>query len=218
MENRENKIISDKINSLDYLPEGYNPNLEAKWALLQSKEQKVKPMFFFQKNTWMKIAACLLILLISGIAWMNRTLQPKSEVATSTFQPHIELKEKVGSKTEKIANNTFNLPNNKKSSGKKVKIVVPIKEQLPAEEEQIAIIPQIIDSTKSLSAENNTSITIAKTKKSRYVQVDFEDAVAQPTNKNTFAQGFQFRLGLKSSTITEQNSINNSSIKLKRNF
>ena len=73
MENLENKLIADKINSLDTLPDGYVPNLEAKWALLQSKEKNEKISFLWGRKTWMKIAACLLILLLSGIVWISKT-------------------------------------------------------------------------------------------------------------------------------------------------
>ncbi|MBK7570336.1 MAG: hypothetical protein IPI10_01465 [Bacteroidetes bacterium] len=50
MENKENKLIADKINSLDKLPQGYNPNLDAKWALLQSEEKEQPVLTLFLKQ------------------------------------------------------------------------------------------------------------------------------------------------------------------------
>ncbi len=220
MENRENKIIADKINSLDSLPEGYNPNLDAKWAMLQSDEKKEKAVLLWNNRTWMKIAACFLILLLSGIIWINKTTQPKSEIANTSpsIKPTIEHSEKIVSHSEINASSNSIMQEVKKENRNKARISIPVHEESVRQEEQVAIIPVTIDSSISTVIENNSTIAITKAKKSRYVQMDFEDAIIQPATKTTFAQGFQFRLGLKSSGSIEQNSNDNSSIKLKRNF
>ncbi|MBK7572898.1 MAG: hypothetical protein IPI10_15250 [Bacteroidetes bacterium] len=224
MENLENKLIADKINSLDTLPDGYVPNLEAKWALLQSKEKNEKISFLWGRKTWMKIAACLLILLLSGIVWISKTSQPKSEIANSTSpsKPSLPKVEKVVNSSEKFATITSENKSIDKSKNKSRSTIVtnevPVKEVLHTDKEEIVLNPPTIDTIITLQEVNLASVENSKLKKARYTQLDFEDAILQPATKTTFAQSFQFRLGLKSSNYSEQNSNENSVLKLKRNF
>lgn len=172
----------------------------------------------------MKIAACFLILLLSGIVWINKTSQPKSEIANSTSprKPSFHKEEKVITSSEKFASTTTENKSLDKSINKSrstfVNNEVPVKEVLHTDKEEIVSNPSTIDTTITLPEDNLASVENSKLKKARYTQLDFEDAIVQPTIKTTFAQSFQFRLGLKSSNYSEQNSNENSVLKLKRNF
>ena len=66
MEMRSDKIIQDKINSVNDLPEGYSPNLNSKWELLQAglkPEQNKKPVLYYVQRA---SAVAAMLLLIGG--------------------------------------------------------------------------------------------------------------------------------------------------------
>lgn len=222
MENKENKLIADKINSLDYLPEGYEPNLDAKWALLQSEEKKPEVIFLFERKTWTKVAALLIILFLSTAIWLIKfrnsaneftTVQPTSAPSSIAQSEHNSLQPIVEQKS--VENNSIrNIPSTKKPE-KKI-ISVPLKENSVAEI-QLPSLENMIDVT--LPTEEAV-IAKSEIKKSghRYVQMDFNDEIKPNNEKNTYAQGIQFRLMIKNSNPANQKSDDNTSFKLKHNF
>jgi hypothetical protein len=221
MENRENKTIADKINSLDKLPEGYHPNLDAKWALLQSKENRPKVIALFNRKNLSKIAAILLILLISTAIWINSQKSPVNnftvvepkEIPSGTINTdHQNLSATVIQKPDnkkQARNKSASAFSNKKDNSVSVQEISSEK-QLPAQEQAIELIPTV--------EEPEIAVTETKKSRERYVQMDFDDAIKSDSDKNTFAQGFQFRLGLKNQTPANKNSDGNTNFKLKRNF
>ncbi|MBL0031255.1 MAG: hypothetical protein IPP27_03380 [Bacteroidetes bacterium] len=220
MENKENKLIADKINSLDKLPQGYNPNLDAKWALLQSEEKEQPVLTLFLKQNWRKIAAVILILFLSSALWISKFSSSTNEISTQPIHEiaipapvHQNLP--LAESQKPIEKQIVEIKNLQKRPGKKINSKVrqeeiSIEKQIPVQDKNIEI--QLPVEEKALATSE------IKRSKQRYVQMDFDDAVVKDSNKNTFAQGFQFRLGIKNLQPTNQNSDNNTNFKLKRNF
>jgi hypothetical protein len=78
MEMRSDKIIHDKINSVNDLPEGYSPNLNSKWELLQaglkSEQNKKSVMYYIQRTS--VVAAMLLLIGGSGLLIIKKLTKP----------------------------------------------------------------------------------------------------------------------------------------------
>ena len=64
MKNQADKLISEKLSSLDSLPDGYSPNLDSKWSIIQQSAKKKSVIPF---KVWIGIAACLLIAFFSTV-------------------------------------------------------------------------------------------------------------------------------------------------------
>lgn len=221
MENLENKIIAEKINSLDYLPEGYQPNLDAKWELLQNDKKNRKVFFLYERKNRLLIAACVIFLLLCGIVLMNLNNNEKLNSSTVATTPVTGNKSPIENTSPKITSNVP-LANStatpKKLQHKKISPVKSFQNPTTPNIEQVALVIHEADTSKEIVKNNTEPIAITKTKKQRYVQMDFEGEV-QPANSNpTFAQGFQFRISLKNSGLGNESSDENSAFKLKRNF
>lgn len=80
METTQDKLIREKLNSLDTLPEGYAPSLDSKWELLIAgqPEPKKQPQYF-----WYAAAASLLLLLGFGFLFLE-TSKPAAEIVAKT--------------------------------------------------------------------------------------------------------------------------------------
>ena len=78
MENWENKLIADKLNSLEELPEGYSPNMASKWEIIQSGLQ--------QKRKRVHVAwwIAFVLALLTGLAiWIDAfEKQPADQALT----------------------------------------------------------------------------------------------------------------------------------------
>ncbi|MFZ7143784.1 MAG: hypothetical protein ACO1G6_00455 [Bacteroidota bacterium] len=225
MENRENKLIADKINSLENLPEGYNPNLEAKWALLQSEEKESKGIIYFFSKNRLKIAAIFLIAFLSTVFMVIKLKNTSTEFSdvSPVVSPSIESKT-FDQKTALPRMSTLQKPTEKRTTGttfhtkpveKKNNPDVVLDNSLP--EEQISFQENVRAEILPLE-ETVLAKTENKKSRQRYIQMDFDDEINSGNDKNTFAQGFQFRLGIKNMNPINRNSDNNTNLTLKRNF
>lgn len=221
MENLENKIIAEKINALDYLPEGYQPNLDAKWELLQNDRKNKKVFFLYERKNRLLIAACIIFLLLCGIVLMNLNSNEKLKSSTATISPITGNKSPIENTTPKITSNVP-LANSsaatKKLQHKKISPAKSLQNPTTPNTEQVALVILEADTTKKIMNENTEPIVVTKTKKQRYVQMDFDGEVQPANSAPTFAQGFQFRISLKNSGLQDESRDENSNFKLKRNF
>lgn len=81
MEAWENKLIADKLNSLQDLPEGYAPNIASKWEIIQSGLQSNRRRI--HAGWW--IAFCFI--LITGLMiWIFSEKEPTHQVTNITEQ------------------------------------------------------------------------------------------------------------------------------------
>ncbi len=94
-QDNSDKLLRDKINSIDSLPEGYTPSLDSKWELLMAgmqpaepkivaiTEQKEKKRFFYLYAA----AACFLVLFTFGWLFMREAKVTGNQVAVVTEKP-----------------------------------------------------------------------------------------------------------------------------------
>ncbi|MFC5271360.1 hypothetical protein ACFPIB_12110 [Adhaeribacter terreus] len=197
----QDKLIREKLNSLDSLPEGYAPSLDSKWELLRTgKPEKQKTPLYF----WFAAAASLLLLLGFGfVFWQTekpetvKTLARK-ETSTEKFSPEIPVQEVIqpASKPENplIAKTGTAQKNDRVKRPKTVASAQ--KTAIPAKDSVLAIpVPTQIQEEKApvLLAENSKATA---RKKNRYVELDF-DAPETPQRLPQPVQTAQLQLKIK---------------------
>jgi hypothetical protein len=142
MEAWENKIIADKMHSLQDLPEDYQPNLDAKWSILEAglPASKRKTGFLFRYA-----AAAILLLGSFGLLWKFYPAKkvPGQEVVTRSVP--------VAIKSEKPAVAITIQPVRKSPAG--IKKIKPDSHQQPA----FSQIKQRHESTKFIQPGNDES-------------------------------------------------------------
>jgi hypothetical protein len=221
MEKKENKRIADKINSLDSLPKGYEPNLDAKWDLLQAAvEKKEKPFLLLTKNRWLQVAACLILCLVGSILWINKPGPKNADGmhAIKIIKPEVSevtipsVKENSLKKSTEDIIPTVAWPKKKRTIRR---AALPVTSQTLA-----GIIPD--SSLKSNDQINDVMPQVlaveVKNKRQRYMQMDFDENVVKPPEKNTVAQTFHFRLGFRNTNSSSGTFQDNVPVKLKQNF
>jgi len=196
MEMRSDKIIQDKINSVNDLPEGYSPNLNSKWELLQAglkPEQNKKPVFYYIQRA-SAVAAMLLVIGGSGLLIIKKPTKPSvSNIITNTnsyvtVAPKVEIVNTI--EEQKTT------PSTSKTT-KKVMANVPIK--LVVNNQNISI----DSSTQKVEAVTqpivNTTINEQVASTERFTEVDFTSPIitpSTPTDVLVKAQKFKFKLGV----------------------
>ena len=91
MDNREHKIIADKLNGLQELPAGYSPNLASKWEIISQSLSKKD-----RGNAVKKWRLGLLLLLLLGIAtWRFYPAKEMSPASNSTVVKEVSGTNKV---------------------------------------------------------------------------------------------------------------------------
>ncbi len=196
MEMRSNKIIQDKINSVNDLPEGYSPNLNSKWELLQAglkpKQNKKPVMYYIQRAS--AVAAMLLLIGGSGLIIIKRpaklatsTIQPTNN-SVVIVQPNVEeanpiAEKKVIASPPKITKN--------------VMVNTPI--QLANNDKNISVDSSIQKVEVPGKPIINTVINEQVAATERFTEVDFTTPIlipSAPTDAVVKAQKFKFKLGV----------------------
>lgn len=224
MKSSENKLIADKLESLDCLPEGYHPDMDSKWALLEETMNERESAGFRVNKIWMNVAACLLILVAS--IWLLIYMQ--RPITITVNQQHSP------SKTKVIQNTPSPDFAEKAKHARAVKYhpkdPVQNEKHVPQSGNEIVFVPEVLPLSKdSVIHEPEKIIQLVltekipvKPKKQRYVQVDFDDplnTVYIPVNKSNFAQPFRIKLGIGNPSEKSDNySENTATIKLRQNF
>jgi hypothetical protein len=215
MNKPENKIIADKLDSLDTLPEGYQPNINSKWALLEESMNEQRAAGSRMNRRWMNVAASFLFFLGTISLWMYM-----ERVITITWVPDIVQPDPVsevklnstGSPTDSFHPSKKPVMHPRKEIKKETEPVIEETVSVPVESSGSAIQIQPIASLPSKATH----------KKQRYVQIDFDDSTTAsdpPTKQNLFAQSFRFKLGLKKFLNHAENyPADGSALKLKQNF
>ncbi|MEO8150250.1 MAG: hypothetical protein ABI723_21630 [Bacteroidia bacterium] len=224
MDKQTDKQIADKINSLDTLPQGYAPDLESKWELLQLADKKEKPaVILFLTNRWLAAAACLLLFCTAGLWWlMQPVIKTTSPIAIKKTE-HV----KNISSTHKVTvtENPIKIFPAIKSAKHKDKSIIEKQPGLIHDENLIAtaITPPLgpgltIVKEEILHQEPVADEPESKAKKQRYVQMDFDDNIIQPGERNISAQSVRFRFSFGNAHRNNQSFENESTLKLKQNF
>jgi len=179
MNDSESEIIASKLAELNVLPNDYQPNLDSKWALLEAtldvKDNEKKRGVF-----WMRSAAALLLFGLFGF-WMLSPYQVKTTVQNNTFSREALLPNKIqlteGFQVElKVEKKLSNVkPNTKKAKSNKNRALNENQfiEALPVFSVTNFVIDSITSVVKSSPEIVFSPLNQIKTKKNRYVQLDF---------------------------------------------
>jgi hypothetical protein len=197
MEMLSDTIIQDKINSVNDLPEGYTPNLNSKWELLQAglkpKQNKKTILYYLQRAS--AVAAILFLIGGSGLLMIKNPTKPTASsvkittsndyVASPNVEPihQVKIEKAVVTSSQKIKNTEVNkasavVENNLvKTTG--IEVVQPNSKAVQptvdyASREQVAVITK------------------------RFEEVDFTTPILSqkaPTDVLVKAHKFKFKLG-----------------------
>lgn len=204
MEKREDKVLSEILNSMDELPDNYHPDLNAKWELLNnalSPDRKKQKRF-----VWMKWSVAALLLLSVGgfiyIEWKDAGNGQK-QVVHNPSQNHsiapVFIQEKV--KTTKISEENNNHLKKRKTIIKTHPVeVANITAPVVNKDTLLVILHESIaeDTAQYIIEEGKKA-----DKKQRYISVDFgEDGSAKSIVNSTLKLNI-----LKSYRTEEANSL-----------
>jgi len=220
MEMRSDKIIQDKINSVNDLPEGYRPKLNSKWELLQAglkpKQNKKTVLYYLQLVS--AVAAILLLIGGSGLLIIKKPTKPMASsvkvptpndyVASPNVEPihQVTIEKAVVTSSQKIKNTDVNkasaLIENNLVKTTVIEVIQPnSKEVQPtvdyASKEQVAVITK------------------------RFEEVDFTTPILSqttPTDVLVKAHKFKFKLGAGSNFQVNNHIEFNSVIGFKTEF
>jgi hypothetical protein len=212
MEDMENKLIASKLGELDTLPEGYKPNLDSKWELIEASMEGER------KNRFLIYRAAAII---TGIILLGYLFMPHLSV-----RPSAQIKEQQ--KTEPVTKHNKTLPSSEQNNKMVAVTVQPqttvkvekaktknnVIEMEPVQPETKIDLVSVTQNSVPLVA--STTDTPNKKKKNRYVQLDFDDPVKEeitgvPTQQH-YAKGF--RIDLFNANAPPQTTYTNSSTAL----
>lgn len=186
-----NNIIKNKIDSVTDLPEGYAPNLNSKWELLQAglpqqpeKEQRKPVMFYMQRAA--AVAAMLLMIGGSGLLLIKKpnTAKPQAQATAKPTQQLAKQQVLPSAKTIQVAAVKSTQTNHKPTKTNQP-IIIDSVPQAPSP----IITPEPTPKPMLAQAEPLPIIT----------EVDFTEPVLKsttPTDVLVKAQRFKFKLGI----------------------
>ncbi|HEY0039667.1 MAG TPA: hypothetical protein VGB71_03340 [Flavisolibacter sp.] len=205
MESWENKVIADKLDSLDNLPEGYTPNLSSKWEIVQSGLNKYPRNGSYKR--WLPVF--LFVLFGSIAAWM--IIPQHGSETISAAKNMVQAVNIVPEQKEAPTKKIFVIPAKQRSEKKKATNTRQAMDYFNLEKTRnIEPVPVVIQpvvpkpDTLQLQQKNNLKITMPiamKTKQTKKVyQRDFSGVanIADPTHQKTAQKSFQIKLGLQS--------------------
>jgi hypothetical protein len=211
MKSRADKLIEEKLSSLESLPEGYTPNLDAKWSIIQQTAMK-KPVAYIK---WIGIAASIIFLLGCFFTWKSLYRAEPQFVHETKPAEKIEV---AGQPL--IANNYVAAVSDKKTVFKRKSIrsinkpnqnselTIPDKViEVPASTVEVApaIVENVTDSDQNL--------------KQRYIEVDFRDEIARPVAQNDNShKPVKISISFKDQSPATANSGEGSVVRIKQNF
>ena len=175
MESLENKIIQEKISSLDVLPQGYEPSLVNKWELIEAGlegKKKKRPVFYWS------VAAALLF--TTGLWWM----QVKFPATNSTMAVNTNTGKKMVSAIKEIPVQQVNKEANRQGQKAKGRIkktkaeqIIPILTDDKNGEVQTLAKPVLQEENK---VEKIVAVPIKKSKP-KMMELDFNDTLTAQT-------------------------------------
>jgi len=175
MENLENKIIASKLEELNTLPQDYQPNLDSKWALIESSldagSEEKKRLF-----VWMPAAASVLIFSFFGVLFfLGDKTKPIAfdKQQDNITKPHREIRSaiRLQSETQKVEVITNRKPKDRMPIVKKESKITHLAVSLNVVSDNSTY--QVPNAAVEVVVAKESTI---KKKKSRYVQLDFDDS------------------------------------------
>jgi hypothetical protein len=198
METHSNKIIQQKIEAVNSLPEGYSPNLNNKWEIIAAGlTPKKKPLFlYFNKIS----AIAAILLLIGGISLFLRKSFKKNDV----IKPIIV---QVNPIEKPLVQTIVTNPKSVTSCPKLVspptlyRLVSADSYRQTTEDEQESVVQNESIKKDSFILLEKPAIVLAEAtpkKTKRFTEIDFNEPIIQekitPINM-AFNQRFSFKIG-----------------------
>ncbi len=215
MESWENKIISDKINSLQGLPDGYLPNLSSKWEIIEAglpqRKREVIPLLI----RWSVAAAILTGIFLTAIQ-LNKNNKRQQGAFMQMPSLHIPIVIQEGQ--NKVVINPAIAKNNK---GQKALKPAPVSTvAVTAKQDKPPVINDELKTNPVIPAIDSVAITtdelaitipqpeIQKRVKRRTFQKDFNDGllVIDTGYSKPASSQFSFKLQLHTSSGDEVQS------------
>jgi hypothetical protein len=190
MEMHSNNIIKQKIDSINSLPQNYEPNLESKWELLEAslESNKPKPIVFWFNRIGSAAAILLLLGGIGGI-YVIRVIKPAN------------LKKPATAQVQRIEKEDYAKPSLKKDSMANAKqdvIVKPKSLKKITEAEPLMITENKHIDTPIISVAIAENMVIESVKKyKRFTEIDFEEPLLKKPLEIKVAsiQNLKFKIG-----------------------
>jgi hypothetical protein len=195
MEMHSNNIIKQKIDSINSLPQNYEPNLESKWELLEAslESNKPKPIVFWFNRIG---SAAAILLLLGGIGiYIIKVVKPTTSKKPATAQ--VQKIEKKEYKKPSLKSNS--MTNAQPINTNRDVIIKPKKLKKVIEKEP----PLMITENKHLDTPKH-SVTIVETrtmetvkKYKRFTEIDFEEPLLKNPLEIKVAniQNLKFKIG-----------------------
>jgi|GEM_PF-6573494 len=208
MRTAEDKYIADKLNSIDHLPEGYHPNMVAKWEMIEmgmdkKSNRRVLPM-------WTRIAAAVLVVL--GFTYFLLVPNSTTTVTVAKKEEQKSLRDReqpVVTKTYTVPQVKSNIIDIAKTTAHSISLPTIRKETSPATQLvdtntiPTGIVPMQEITVQKEVAIDSTAITVTeptpKKIRPRYRQIDFGTNNNNNELKEKVASGasLQFKFSLK---------------------
>lgn len=189
-----NNIIKNKIDSVTDLPEGYAPNLNSKWELLQAglphqpeKEQRKPVLFYIQRAA--AVAAMLIMIGGSGLLLIKKPVKskPQAQAVAKPTQPIAQQQVIPNTNITPVAAVKSGHTNYKRIQITKQPVVIDSVQELP----NPIVIPEPVQEQMIAQVEPEPLPMIT--------EVDFTEPVLKsttPTDVLVKAQRFKFKLGI----------------------
>jgi hypothetical protein len=219
METYSDKLIQQKIDLVNSLPEGYSPNLNNKWEILAAGlAPKKKPLYlYFNKIS----AIAAMLLLIGGVSlFFIKTIKRNDAVKPIVYLPKPIEKEKIVSKTNEHAQPKM------LSSPTLFRLVSADSYRQTTEDKKQTEIVQIESIIKDsfILLEKPAIIlaeaTLKKTK--RFTEIDFNEPINQektPPTNIAFVTRFSFKIGASlQSKVGNSNNTPTNTFALSKHF
>lgn len=197
MEKQQDKVIRDRLNALDTLPEGYMPNLASKWSVLEAglENKRKKPVII-----WKYVAAAAMLLMIGGASLLLiRPAKPVADKVSDTNKTIV---------APGISDNKT--PQSIATTAVKKEIIRSQKKHRPAvkkaEQPQLVAIASVDTNNTITQPQEPLAVVPVKTKKPRFTEIDFDDNPTEKLSEPVMAaQKFRFKVNFGGSVSGTNN-------------
>lgn len=230
MENLENDIIKNKIDSLHELPDGYMPDLDSKWEILESamNDPKKKRISMFWPLT--VVAASVLVFIgtlflskpainiVQNKSSFEKEIKSGNEIVQNSkvspdsyrVQNDTKIEERKSVQNSKNRSGDYRVQNsNKNELNKKDKIELIVHEMGVIQSDTIKEISNIILAETKPAARN---------KKRKFVEINFDAPVQPATVENSPEEKISVRFFAKSNEGSNGSNADGTRLKLQHNF
>lgn len=183
----KNRSLQQKLDSLDELPVGYEPNLNSKWEVLETAlhGKTQRKSILIALKPWLRVAAMLLLIGGAGLLLIK-----KPTTKTANVVPMVSpIPQVMDDKPELVQSHLTPKP---------TKYVVQKRNNIVEKrEEQTQVVTLAKDSVIINTAEVAAEIAAIAAKPNKFTEVDFTEPANVQTNNEAMvkAQKFRFKLG-----------------------